>query len=113
MIAQLHPGLKGVTEVNTEPKRRFVSFKVTLSNNRVLCFCAPSRRNIREQLVKGRFFERLQNYMKNKCEGNENKIILGDFNITMDKMDRDSENKTQRLYRCCSEDPGYKGSTLI
>ena len=32
--------------------------------------------------------------MENKCEGNENKIILGDFNITMDKMDRDHGNKT-------------------
>ena len=37
-IAQLHPGLEGV---KTGPKGRFVSFKVTLSNNRVLCFCAP------------------------------------------------------------------------
>ena len=26
--------------------------------------------------------------MENKNEGNENKIILGDFNCTMDKMDR-------------------------
>ena len=40
--------------------------------------------------------------MENKNEGNESKIILGDFNCTMDKMDRYSENKTQRLYRCCS-----------
>ena len=36
-IAQLHPGRK----VATDPKEEFVSFKVTLSNNRVLCFCAP------------------------------------------------------------------------
>ena len=37
-----------------------------------------------------------QNYMKNKCEGNENKIILSDFHITMDKMDMDRNggNKT-------------------
>ena len=41
LITQLHPGLEGVTEVDTDPKGRFVSFKVTLSNNRVLCFCAP------------------------------------------------------------------------
>ena len=41
LIAQLHPGLEGATEVDTDPKGRFVSFKVTLSNNRVLCFCAP------------------------------------------------------------------------
>ena len=36
-----------------------------------------------------------------KNEGNENEMILGDFNCTMDKMDRVFENKTQILYRCC------------
>ena len=41
--------------------------------------------------------------MEIKTEGNENKIILGDLNCTMDKIDRDGENKTQRLYRCCSD----------
>ena len=49
-------------------------------------------------LAREHFFERLQNYMQNKSGGNENKIILGDFNCTMDVG-----NKTQRLYRC-----GYK-----
>ena len=34
--------------------------------------------------------------------GNEKKIMLGDLNCTMDKIDRDGENKTERLYRCCS-----------
>ena len=48
--------------------------------------------------------------MQNKNEGNENKIILGDLNCTMDKIDRDGENKTQRLYRCCSN---YALSKLI
>ena len=97
-IAQLHPGLEGVTEVDTDPKERFVSFKITLSNNRVLCVCAPSGHCTREQLIKGRFFEGLQNYMENKCEGNENKILLGDFNITIGIMDRDGGNKTLRSY---------------
>ena len=32
--------------------------------------------------------------MENKNEGNENKIISGDFNCTMDKMDRYGGNKT-------------------
>ena len=32
--------------------------------------------------------------MENKCEGNENKIILGDFIINIDKMDRDGGNQT-------------------
>ena len=50
----------------------------------------------------GRFFEGLQNYMKNKNKGNENKIILEDFNFAMDKTERDSEKKTKRLFWCCS-----------
>ena len=40
--------------------------------------------------------------MENKNEEDENKIILGDFNCTMDKMDRYGGNKTQRIYRSCS-----------
>ena len=36
--------------------------------------------------------------MENKNEGNENKIILGDFNCTMDKMERDGRNKTLYKY---------------
>ena len=45
-------------------------------------------------------FKGPQNYIENKSEGNENEIILGNFNSTMDKMDRDGGNKTQRLCRC-------------
>ena len=37
--------------------------------------------------------------MENKSDRNENKIIVRDFNCTMDKMDKDGGNKTQRLYR--------------
>ena len=40
--------------------------------------------------------------MENKNERNENKIILGDFSCTMDKMERYGGKKTERLYRCCS-----------
>ena len=72
--------------------------------------CAPSGCSTREQLARRRFFEGLQNYMQNKNEGNENKKILGDLNCTMYKIDRDGENKTQRLYRCCSN---YARSKLI
>ena len=50
----------------------------------------------------GHFFDGRQSYMKNKSEGNENKIILGDFNCIMDKTDRDGGNKRQRLFRCGS-----------
>ena len=48
--------------------------------------------------------------MQNKNKGNENKIMLGDLNCTVDKIDRDGENKTERLYRCCSN---YALSKLI
>ena len=40
--------------------------------------------------------------MNNKFKGNENKIIIGDFNCTLDKMDRDEGNKTKKCYRCHS-----------
>ena len=89
-------------KVDTDAKGRFVSFKFTPSNDRVLCVYVPSGYSTREQLDRGRFFEGLQNYMENKNKGNENKIILEDFYCTMDKMVRDGENKTQRLYWCCS-----------
>ena len=48
--------------------------------------------------------------MQNKNEGSENKIMLGDLNCSMDKTDRDGENKRQILYRCCSN---YALSKLI
>ena len=75
--------------------RRFVSFTFTPSNDRVLCFHAPSGYNTRKQLTGVRFFEGLQNYTENKNKGIENKIMLRDFNCTMDKkMDRDGRNIT-------------------
>ena len=33
--------------------------------------------------------------MQNKNEGNENKIMLGVFNCTMDKINRNGENKNK------------------
>ena len=60
-----------------------MTFKVTFSNDSVY---APGD-STREQLARVRFFEGLQNCMENKNKGNENKIIIGDFNFTMDKME--------------------------
>ena len=40
LLALLHLSLEGVTEVDTDPKGRFVSLKVTPSNGRVLCVYA-------------------------------------------------------------------------
>ena len=99
LLALLHLSLEGVTEVDTDPKGRFVLFKVTPSNDRVLCVYAPSGHITREQLAWGRFFEGLQNYMENKNEENENKIILGELNCIMDKIDRYGGNEIQRFYR--------------
>ena len=97
-----------VSEVDTDPERRFVSYKVTTSIESSVC--APSGYSTTEQLARGRFFEGLQNYMHSKNEGNENKIMHGDLNCTMGKLDRDGDNKTQRLYRGCSS---YALSKLI
>ena len=89
--------LTGVIEVDTNPKRKFVSFKVTPSNDRGLCVYAPSGHNTREELARGHFFEGLQNYTEKKSEGNENRIILGDFNFTIDNIDREVEIKHKIL----------------
>lgn len=35
--------------------------------------------------------------MNKKCEGNENKVVFGDFNSTMDKIDRVGSNKKKAL----------------
>ena len=69
---------------------------------------ALSGYSTREQLARGHLFEGLHNYMQNKNEGNENKIILGNLNCIMDKINRDGENKTQKLYRCFSNFPQSK-----
>ena len=34
LLGQLHLGLEGVTEVDIDPKGKFVFFKITLSNNK-------------------------------------------------------------------------------
>ena len=56
LLALLHSGLDGVTKVGTDPKLRFVPFKVTTSNDRVLCNYVNSRHNTGEQLAMGRAF---------------------------------------------------------
>ena len=91
LLGLLNLGLESVTD----PKGRFASFKATAS--RVFCVYDPSWGSTRERLARGRFFQRLENYMKNKNEGNENKIIIGDFNCTLDKIERDCGNKIQTL----------------
>ena len=89
-------------KVDIDPKVKFVFFMFTHSNETVICVHAPSGHSTWEQRDRGSFFEGLQNYMESKNKGHENEIILEDFNCTMDKMDRDSENKTKILYWCCS-----------
>ena len=66
--------------------------KVTLSNDRVLFVPLRGIAPENSWLRGGRVFEGLHG----------SKIILGDLNCTMDKIDRDGEYKAQILYRCCS-----------
>ena len=97
ILVLLHPGFDHVSDIDTDPKGRFVS-----SNDRVFCIYAPSGHNNRQQLARGCFFEGLQTYIESKTQGNENKIIMGDFNCNLDKIDRDKGNKTHKRYRCHS-----------
>ena len=46
-----HPGLESITKFDPDPKVRFISFKVTTSNDRVLCVYGPSRHSAREQVA--------------------------------------------------------------
>ena len=66
LLSLLHLDLEGATEVDINPKGRFVSFKVSPSNDKVLCIYGSSWYSSREQLARGRFFEWLKNYMGNK-----------------------------------------------
>ena len=102
ILILLHPGFPDVTEVDPDPYGRFISFKVAPSDDRVLCVYAPSGHSNREQLIRRRLFEELSNYIDNKFKGNENKIIMQDFNCRLSQMDRDERNKTQKWYRCHS-----------
>ena len=108
MLFLLHLGLEGVTEVDTDPKERFVSLKVTTSNEGSL-FVPLHSIAPESSWLGGAFLKYYKKICKIK-EGNENKKMLGVLNCTMDKIVRVSENKTQRLYRCCSS---YALSKLI
>ena len=74
MLFLLHLSLEGVTEVDTDPKERFVSFKVTTSNE---SFLFPPLQSIAPEssCVGGTF---LKDY-KNICKINmrEMKTIMG------------------------------------
>ena len=48
-----------------------------------------------------RFFEKLQQKLENSLDTNENLIILGDFNVTMHSIDRNS-NSINYKYKCHS-----------
>ena len=54
-----HVSFERNTKVDTDLKGRFASFKVTPSNDRVLCDYTLSGYSTRQQLLRGRFFEEL------------------------------------------------------
>ena len=57
LVALLYLVLATITDVDTDLRGRFVSFKVTPSNDRVLCVYVSSMYRTREQIARGRFFE--------------------------------------------------------
>ena len=66
ILVLLHLGFDHVSDNDTDPKERFVSFKVGPSDDRVFCIHAPSGHNNGQQLARGRFFEGLQTYNGSK-----------------------------------------------
>ena len=85
ILILLHPGFIDVTEVDIDPKERFVSFKVAPSNDRVLCIYAQLGHSNRQELARRHFFKELQTYVESETLGNENKIVIGDFDCALDK----------------------------
>ena len=79
---------------HSDPKGGILFFKFTPTKARVLCFHAHSGYSTRKQLNDVRFFKGLDNYMENENNGNKIKIMIWDFNCTMDKMGRVGKNKT-------------------
>ena len=73
LLVLLHLGLEDVTEVDTDPKGRFVFFKFTPSTDRVLCVYAPSRHSTREQLARGHFLKDYKIIWKIKVRGMKTK----------------------------------------
>ena len=60
-LVLLHPGLEGITEVHTNPKWGFESFKVTpLPLMTEFCVYFPSGYRTKEQLARGSFFKGLK-----------------------------------------------------
>ena len=57
MLILLHTGFDDVTDVDTDPKGRFVSFKVAPSNDRVICTYTPLGHSNREQLARDAFLK--------------------------------------------------------
>ena len=89
----LHLSLEGITDVDADPKGRFVSSNVTPSNQKSLFVSLQGMAPEKSWLEAGGGGGGGTLY-KNKNEGNENKIMLGYLNCTMFKIDRDGENKT-------------------
>ena len=75
LLVLLHLGLEDITEVDSDTKGRFESFKVTPSNDKVICVYAPSGYSTREQLTRGRFFEGLNILWKIKMREMKTKYI--------------------------------------
>ena len=70
ILVLLHPGFDHVSDIDTDPKERFVSFKVAPSDDRAFCIYVSWGNNNRQQLARGCFFERLQTYIENKTQIN-------------------------------------------
>ena len=61
LLVLFYLGLEGINDFDINPKGRFVSVKLTPSNNRVPCIYALSVYITRKHLGRGNFLKELQN----------------------------------------------------
>ena len=104
LLVLLHLSLEGITKVETDPKGGLCLLRLlhSLLMTEFSVFKPLSGHSTRENLASGWSFKGIQSYMENKNDRNENKTTPGGFNDSIDKMDRYDGNKTQMIYRLCS-----------
>ena len=102
-LVLLHPAPEGITEVDTDPKGRFVSFKVISLPLMTECYVLMPFQRVApgNSWLGGISLKEYKIIWKIKMKEMKKKKILGDFICSMDTMDRYGGNKTLRLYRCC------------
>ena len=103
LLVLLHPVIKGITEIDTELIRKGGLYPLRLILSREFSALMPLQGiAIGNSWLGGISLKDCKNIWKIKMREMKKKIIFGDFNCIMDKINRYGRNKTRTLCRCCS-----------